>query len=83
MKIDDCDKEADCVMDQKKIKKKKAKKSKVTDEENFYKCKCRDLVTDISKIRGIGDEKALLKKFAQKFAFTFLYQAYRHPLYHQ
>ena len=30
MKIDDCDKKADCVMDQKKIEKKKAKKSKVT-----------------------------------------------------
>ena len=56
MKIDDCDQEAECVLDQKKIKKKKAQKSKVTDEENFYKCKCRDLVTDIYKIRGIGDK---------------------------
>ena len=71
MKIDDCDQEAECVLDQKKIKKKKAKKSEVTDEENFYKCKCRDLVTDISKIRGIGDKKVCYtKKFAQKFAFT-------------
>jgi len=40
----------------KKLKRKKSKKSKVPDEENFYKCKCRDLVTDISKIRGIGEK---------------------------
>ena len=57
MQIDDCNQEAECVLDQKKIKKKKAKKSKVTDEKIFYKCKCRDLVTDISKIRGIGGNK--------------------------
>ena len=56
MGIDDCDQEAECVLDQKKIKKKKAKKIKAPDEENFYKCKCRDLVTDISKIRGIGEK---------------------------
>ena len=56
MGIDDCDQEAECVLDQKKIKKKKSKKSKVPAEENFYKCKCRDLVTDISKIRGIGEK---------------------------
>ena len=35
------------------------RKSKVTDEEIFYKCKCRDLVTDISKIRGIGGKLLL------------------------
>ena len=56
MEIDDCDEEAECVLDQKKIKKKKSKKSKAPDGENFYKCKCRDLVTDISKIRGIGEK---------------------------
>lgn len=50
MKIDDCDERAQCVLDQKKRKKKKMRKP--NDGENFYKCKCRDLLTDISKIKG-------------------------------
>ena len=53
MEIDDCDERAQCVLDQKKIRKKKINKSKLTDGENFYKCKCRDLLTDISKIKGM------------------------------
>ena len=56
LKIDDCNDHSVCVLDKKKSKKKISKRIKSKENEhpseNFYKCKCRDLVTKLSKIKG-------------------------------